>query len=115
MIFQKKHVAVAAGGSVLNAATLAGLVGIRPRVPSKAQLSLSASGDLVQVRFIIGSEVLMNSAEVNASNRYPLYPDDIAVPWTGVYAGEDFSLEFLNASAAARDIYWKLELLPLSG
>jgi hypothetical protein len=114
-VFQKKHTAIAAAASVANSSTLSGQMGLPPRVNSKLRLSLSASGDLVTCRFIVGTELLMNNAEVNASARYPLFPDDMAVDWTGIYAGEVPILEFTNGSAAARDIYWKLEVLPYGG
>jgi hypothetical protein len=115
MIFQKKFTAVAAGAAVPNSSTLGGEMGLPPRAPSKIRLSLSASGDLVLCRFIVGTELLMNNAQVNASNRYPIFPDDMTVDWTGVYAGEIPILEFTNSSAAARDIYFKMELLPAFG
>lgn len=111
--WSKKHTAVAAGASVTNATTLAGQVGNPPTRPSAMQLRATASGDTVLVTAYAGERVIVQEQELSSANRFPILGQDEVGGPVGVMPLEAVSLTFRNASAAARDIYWSVDLVPV--
>jgi len=102
---------VAIGATVNN--ILDGKLGEILQDDSLVQIAITSSVDLVTGRILIGTQVEVDSQEVDDANVTPLFPDHELVEFKAL-AGDRLIVGFTNGNAAAAVVRTKVKITPLA-
>ena len=80
---------------------------------SLVQIAITSSVDLMTARVIIGTQIEVDSQEVDDANTTPLFPDHEIVEFRAL-AGERLIIGFTNGNAAANVVRTKVKITPLA-
>ncbi len=102
---------IAAAAVVSN--ILDGKLGEILQEDSLVQIATTGSVDLCTARVIIGTQVEVDSQEIDDANTSPLFPDHELVEFRAL-AGERLIIGFTNGNAAACVVRTKVKITPLA-